>query len=859
MKETIKQLRGDLDWIVMKCLEKDRTRRYDTANGLAMDIKRHLNNEPVLARPPSRLYEFQKTVRRHKFGFAAAAALITVLAIGVLISTWQAAQATRAKREALAAEAQATTQREKAEASEQKAIAAQANETILREQAQAEELAARRRAYASDMNVAKQQLDGNNLGRALDLLNRQRPQPGQKDLRGWEWRYLWQQTRSDALFTLCQESSEIYSLAVSPDGIWLAVGVFHQGGLAVWDLRTRQELIRLAKNEQIVRAVFSPTEPLLAFASSALDASGERRTTLRLWNTATRQTTAEMPLDERCSGLAFAKDGRTLVTSTVGGNTTLWRMPDGTKLASHTSTQASLDYRDTFAATPDLKLAAETLTGGRVSILDLRGGRELWTAVATKQFLKALAFSPDGKTMASAAGYTESDIRLWEVATGKQVGKLEGHGSWVSSLVFIPDGKRLISSSADQTIRIWDAASQKCLDVLRGHRQEVWRLALLPDGKTLVSGGKDGTVCFWDTSVPHPHDPRITLPAENVANWNFAPDGRSLLTLDRHGQVAQWSGGDLQMKSPLLELGTDFSPSCFSPDGRFLAFCRTNGSIQVWDLSQRVLLHQFTNTMDRVEAQAFLGDGKKLITWSKSGNLLHEWDFTTGLEIQTWSPPAGPYVTTALTPDERSLLAIGDEGDGVLRNLVDESQTKLKLDVLETDVGSYSPDGKRFAVASSLGFARVWDAATWKPVATLGGFLNGVHGEIFSPDGKRLAIASGGREAVRLCDTDNWQDVLTLESQGSGFGGWGFPRMVMPSFGEARPPFPFGELHRGRKSTRRGRRIKQRLDSHEPNPRRTLVPACAEQARCEACGVSRLRMRRRRCPAPASRSSTCRA
>ena len=69
-------LRGDLDWIVMKCLEKDRTRRYETANGLAMDLQRHLNNEPVLARPPSRLYEFQKTVRRHKLGFAAAAALI---------------------------------------------------------------------------------------------------------------------------------------------------------------------------------------------------------------------------------------------------------------------------------------------------------------------------------------------------------------------------------------------------------------------------------------------------------------------------------------------------------------------------------------------------------------------------------------------------------------------------------------------------------------------------------------------------------------------------------------------------------------------------------------------------------------
>ena len=72
--------------------------------------------------------------------------------------------------------------------------------------------------------------------------------------------------------------------------------------------------------------------------------------------------------------------------------------------------------------------------------------------------------------------------------------------------MFWPDGRKLASSSADQTIRTWDVASHKVLDVLRGHRLEVWRLALLPDNKTLVSGGKDGTVCFWDTSVSHSHE-----------------------------------------------------------------------------------------------------------------------------------------------------------------------------------------------------------------------------------------------------------------------------------------------------------------------------------------------------------------
>ena len=90
-------VRGDLDWIVMKCLEKERARRYDTANGVAMDITRHLNCEPVLARPPSRLYEFQKTVRRHKFGFAATALIVVVLVVATGISAWQAVRASRAE------------------------------------------------------------------------------------------------------------------------------------------------------------------------------------------------------------------------------------------------------------------------------------------------------------------------------------------------------------------------------------------------------------------------------------------------------------------------------------------------------------------------------------------------------------------------------------------------------------------------------------------------------------------------------------------------------------------------------------------------------------------------------------------
>jgi serine/threonine protein kinase/tetratricopeptide (TPR) repeat protein len=98
IKNPQSKIENDLDWIVMKCLEKDRSRRYETANGVAMDIERHLKNEPVVARPPSKLYEFQKTVRRHKFGFAAVATVVIALVAGALVSTLQAVRATRAER-----------------------------------------------------------------------------------------------------------------------------------------------------------------------------------------------------------------------------------------------------------------------------------------------------------------------------------------------------------------------------------------------------------------------------------------------------------------------------------------------------------------------------------------------------------------------------------------------------------------------------------------------------------------------------------------------------------------------------------------------------------------------------------------
>ena len=324
----------DLETICLKCLEKEPGKRYATAEELAVELSRFLCGEPIQARPVSAPEKLWRWCRRKPALASLGAATILLLlavAIGSPIAAW------RINHE--------------------------------RQRAEKGELAARQKAYASDMNNTQHALAQNNLGRAQELLSRHWPtfvvpasagsgsqhfssrpdrlkaglQTGlQTDLRGWEWHYLWQQCQNEALFTFCQKSNAIFSLTLSPDGKWLAIGEGDEGRLSIWDLEKRKEVIRFPADEGPVFAVFSPREHLLAFSSGIAWPNYHHR--IRLWNADTKRIVAELPLENPCRGLAFSGDGQTLATLRAGshsagreGEIALWKVPEGRPPARHTA------------------------------------------------------------------------------------------------------------------------------------------------------------------------------------------------------------------------------------------------------------------------------------------------------------------------------------------------------------------------------------------------------------------------------------------------------------------------------------------------------------------------------------------
>jgi serine/threonine protein kinase/WD40 repeat protein len=271
-----KALRGELDWIVMKSLEKDRTRRYETADGLAKDIERHLADEPVEAGPPSATYRLKKYARKHRTLLTVLSAFSLVLVAGTTISLWLAYRAKEAEHAAVKAGD---------DAKEDRNAAVKAREDL---EVASEKLV--RALYVADMNLVKAACDSGQLSRASELLERHRPKAGQPDLRGFEWFY-WKRLLQSERDTVPLEGFGAHgtlqsgiaardgAIAFSKSGrLCAAVQGVDQPVLnvTVWDSSTgkRQNTIpwrdALKENEKlsIAKLSFSDDESLLLLESS---------------------------------------------------------------------------------------------------------------------------------------------------------------------------------------------------------------------------------------------------------------------------------------------------------------------------------------------------------------------------------------------------------------------------------------------------------------------------------------------------------------------------------------------------------------------------------------------------------------
>jgi WD40 repeat protein/serine/threonine protein kinase len=406
-----------------------------------------------------------------------------------------------------------------------------------------------------------------------------------------------------------------------------------------------------------------------------------------------------------------------------------------------------------IAFSPDGRTVASASEDGTAKVWDAATGQELRTFRGHTSNVLDVAISPDGRRAASVG--MDRVVRVWDLATAQEERALAGHGGYIMGVAFSPDGHLLASSSEDRTIKVWEAPTFRELHTLLGHVDTVWDVAFGPDGRTLVSAGADGIVRLWD--APTGRSLR-TWRAHPAPIWGaaFSADGRTVATASSDETVKLWDATTGRATLTLLGHSARVINVAFSPDGRTLASTSLDRAVKLWDVATGQNLATLRQHADLVWGAAFSPDGRTLATASND-RTVRLWEADLGQGMTTLRGHGGGVLALAFHPDGNVLASASlDRTVKLWDAATGRDRLTLHGHTAEVLCVAFSPDGRTLASGGGNhdGSVRLWDAATGRELLCLRGHEYGARSVAFHPDGRLLASAST-LGTVRFWDTED--------------------------------------------------------------------------------------------------------
>jgi len=743
-------LRGELDWIVMRALEKDRTRRYDTAGNLAADIQRHLDNEPVLAKPPSATYAMRKFVSRHRIGMLAGGAVLMALLVGFTLATVGFFRANSERDIAVKARTEAQTQKEIADKAR---IDAQSERKLAIENARKSDANARDAKLQLAIGLVSQ-ADALRLARrftearqhyieAVDKFAELKESPAAAEAGLWS---LYRQTKSP-LMSYNGHDAEVTSAAIAPDGR-TAVSGSANNILKVWDLASGKELRSFSGHTAGVSSVAIAPDGRTAL-------SGSFDKTLKLWDL---QSGKVLFTFTGHSGpvtcVSIAPDGHTAISGSYDKTLKLWDLASGRELRTFTA-QSRVNC---VAIAPDGRTA---LSGGidkTLKLWDLSTGDELRSFTGHTQSVMSVAIAPDGRTALS--GSFDRTLKLWDLATGKELRTFAGHTEFVSSVTIAPDGQTALSGSYDGTIKLWDLASGDELRTFTGHASVVLSVAVSRDGRIALSGSWDKTLKLW--SLAGGKELRTTsedtFPLSGVA---IAPDGRTALSSSFNGSLKLWDLSSCKTLHTFTGHSLPVTAIAIAPDGRTALSGGFDKTLKLWELGSGKELRTITGHAGAVSSVAIAPDGRTAISGS-TDKTLKVWDLASGKELRTLIEHTGEVTSVAIAPDGRTALSASSDLTLRLWDLANGQ-------VLRTFTGhtdrvccvAIAPGGRIALSGAADKTLKLWDLATGRAIRTLTGHTGTISSVAIATDG-RTALSGSFDRTLKLWDLSSGKELCTF-------------------------------------------------------------------------------------------------